>query len=119
MALQTQVFDHDTPSAPTPARVGLMRRLLLALCLSSCLETNEPIPETRNAVQIGVFESGGGCALSKVRIYDDAGDIYQAEGCTHGQVIFPPGRRFVWVDSLGTQLIGFNVIVFDVAPESE
>lgn len=86
--------------------------LCLMLLLTGCLFVPAvPQEDSIEMVQVGVFAVGGGCALSKVAIFDDEGNQYQAEGCTHGTIAFPEGRSFGWVDSLGTELQGFNVVL--------
>lgn len=88
-----------------------MKKLLwVLLSCVGCLQPQEDI--VRESVQVGVLRRDGGCALSKVEIFDDEGNQYQAEGCTHGIVTFPEGRSFGWVDSLGTDVVGFNVVIF-------
>jgi len=86
-----------------------MKRIIMALLLlTGC--TNDT-PTTTEQVQVQVLHVGGGCALSKVRIFDDEGNQYQAQGCTDGVISFPDGRRFGWAESIGTDLKGFSVFL--------
>lgn len=62
-------------------------------------------------VQVVMISKQEGCHLSKVRLYDDKGVLYQVPGCNSGKVALAPGRGFGWVEHLGQETVGFSVYV--------
>lgn len=90
-----------------------MKNLLIALAFStvSCyVNSPEPIVEPCPVeLQVLIMPLVDGCALSKVKVYDDSGKYYRVEGCNSGTVTLDPGRVLGWVELLGVETVGWSV----------
>lgn len=91
-----------------------MKKILMSVMISlaSCFAI--PAPMTEDALepvqlQVLIMPVNQGCALSKVRVYDDMGNLYQVEGCNDGILTLAEGRSFGWVELFGVQTIGWSV----------
>jgi len=97
-----------------------MYRLLLTtvLSLASCfVVTPDESTPTQESVLVAIVRQDGGCSLSKVQVYDDRGDQYQVEGCTWGEVVFPEGRQFGWVEYAGGGVKSYAVFRLPVVSD--
>ena len=89
-----------------------MKKLLLPLLLSSCfvVPSEAPIPDAQT-ILVAVVREDGGCALSKVAVFDTEGRQYQVEGCTWGELTFPEGTSFGWVTYSGGPIKSYSVFI--------
>jgi len=91
-----------------------MKKILMSVMISlaSCFVVPAPmteeVPEPVQ-LQVLIMPTTPGCALSKVRVYDDLGNLYQVEGCNDGILTLAEGRSFGWVELFGVETLGWSV----------
>jgi hypothetical protein len=91
-----------------------MKNTLFAIMILSGCFVSQPSPDPDTdpiQIQVTLIPSDPGCYLSKVRVHDDQGAIYQAQGCNQGIVELSEGRSLGWVEVLGVESLGWAVYV--------
>lgn len=91
-------------------KIGILAALVsLASCFVFPSEQPPTDPIKPVEIQVVIIPQSPGCALSKVRVYDDLGGLYQAIGCNDGTVTLGDGRSLGWVELFGVPTIGWSV----------